>query len=189
MMKFKDVIFKNFYKFDQWFENQWSEIENIGLHSFPEGKIKFTQANRNTFFTTFNKYLNSDEFEQSVMNLLQFYCQNLNGPHCRLLTSVLFYLEENFFLNLSPHLQLSDPIPLKKPSAECELDTSGRGKLRYLWVQCVIDSRKCTTEEMDSDISKLLYGMGPVELTSLQLLLTLLIQHLFFQNLKQVKQK
>ncbi|XP_062590295.1 uncharacterized protein LOC134251887 [Saccostrea cucullata] len=134
-------------------------------------------------------FFNYHQCQVSFM-VTQFYHQDLNGPYCRLLTSILFHLEENFFLSLTPHLQLSDPIPLKKPAAECELDTSGRGKLRYMWVQCVIDSRQHSTEEeMDSDISKLLCEMGPVELTSLQLLMNLLILHLFFQNLKQVKQK
>ncbi|XP_062592438.1 uncharacterized protein LOC134253868 [Saccostrea cucullata] len=70
-------------------------------------------------------FFNYHQCQVSFM-VTQFYHQDLNGPYCRLMTSILFHLEENFFLSLTPHLQLSDPIPLKKPAAECELDTSGR---------------------------------------------------------------
>lgn len=71
--------------------------------------------------------MNSKEFENGTMNLLNSYNQDVKGPALRLLTSVLFYLERSFFQTLCTHLQLTPQEPLTKPATDKTLDTAGKG--------------------------------------------------------------
>jgi len=58
------MFFADFKLFSDWFDEQSSIIEDIGLNCFPEGEVKFTHKHRNDFFIKFNQYINSDEFEK-----------------------------------------------------------------------------------------------------------------------------
>ena len=107
-------------------------MEDIGLNCFPEGEIVFSQKHRNDFFVRFNRYLNSDEYESSAKTLLKYYDQSIESPSFQILTSIMFYLEKDFFLNLSTHLELSAPEPLKKLEPDQDMDLAGKGKLRYI---------------------------------------------------------
>ncbi|CAG2206493.1 PIF1 [Mytilus edulis] len=133
ILYFKELILKNFNLFNDWFDQQASIIDDIGLNCFPEDKDKYTQKHRNDFFIKFNKHINSEEYECSTSVLLKKYeLQELKGPAYRLLTSVLFYIERKFFETLSSHLHLTSPEPLPKPSLTQELDPAGKGKIRYI---------------------------------------------------------
>lgn len=129
---FQTTVCKKFKPYDDWFEEQFSVIEGIGLRSFPEEKEKFTQKHRNDFFVKFNQYINSSQYTASALNLLSIYNQDHKGPVFRVLTSLLFYLEQHYLENLSCHIQLLPPAPLTKPSAELDIDSVGRGKIRYV---------------------------------------------------------
>lgn len=129
--RFKDSILNNFKPFNDWYEQQSSVIDDIGLNCFPEG-TKFTQKHRNDFFVKFNLYINAEDFENSVKFVMKQYGEDLQSPAYRVLTSILFYLERNFFTCLSSHLSLTSPEPLRKPSVDKELDAAGKGKIRYI---------------------------------------------------------
>lgn len=76
--------------------------------------------------------LNSDDFEEKAVQLLEKYYQDTQDPAYRLLNSILFYLERKFFQNLSDHLQQSTPEHLLKPSIHQDLDSAAKGKIRYV---------------------------------------------------------
>ncbi|CAC5396937.1 PIF1 [Mytilus coruscus] len=132
ILVFSDAISKHYQHFYDWFQAQRSIMEDIGLNCFPEGEVKFSQKHRNDYFIKFNKHINSKEYEDSVITLLNYYGQKINGPQFQLLTSIMFYLEKDFFFNLSTHLHLAAPEPLKKLTVDQEMDFSGKGKLRYI---------------------------------------------------------
>ncbi|CAG2187271.1 unnamed protein product [Mytilus edulis] len=101
ILVFSDAISKNYQHFHDWFQAQCSIMEDIGLNCFPEGEVKFSQKHRNDYFIKFNKHINSKEYEDSVIALLNYYGQQINGPQFQLLTSVMFYLEKDFFKSLN----------------------------------------------------------------------------------------
>ncbi|CAG2226885.1 PIF1 [Mytilus edulis] len=101
ILVFSDAISKNYQHFHDWFQAQCSIMEDIGLNCFPEGEVKFSQKHRNDYFIKFNKHINSKEYEDSVITLLNYYGQKINGPQFQLLTSVMFYLEKDFFKSLN----------------------------------------------------------------------------------------
>ncbi|CAG2224499.1 unnamed protein product [Mytilus edulis] len=117
ILYFKELILKNFNLFNDWFDQQASIIDDIGLNCFPEDKDKYTQKHRNDFFIKFNKHINSEEYECSTSVLLKKY--------------ELQELKESF-LKLYLHLHLTSPEPLPKPSLTQELDPAGKGKIRYI---------------------------------------------------------
>lgn len=99
---FKQSIIRNYKYFDEWFTK----------HSISDWYVflkKRKNFHRSTemifFFIKFNKYMNSEEFENGTMNLLNSYNQDVKGPALRLLTSVLIYLERSFLQTLCSHLQ------------------------------------------------------------------------------------
>lgn len=99
---FKQSIIRNYKCFDEWFTK----------HSISDWYVflkKRKNFHRSTemifFFIKFNKYMNSEEFENGTMNLLNSYNQDVKGPALRLLTSVLIYLERSFLQTLCSHLQ------------------------------------------------------------------------------------
>ncbi|XP_033755719.1 ATP-dependent DNA helicase PIF1-like [Pecten maximus] len=50
MLSFEEDIRHNYQSFDNWFKNQYSVIEDIGLNCYPEDVHKFSQKHRNDFF-------------------------------------------------------------------------------------------------------------------------------------------
>lgn len=99
---FKQSIIRNYKCFDEWFTKHSTSDWNVFLK-------KRKNFHRSTemifFFIKFNKYMNSEEFENGTMNLLNSYNQDVKGPALRLLTSVLIYLERSFLQTLCSHLQ------------------------------------------------------------------------------------
>ena len=53
ILLFKQNVLSNYGKFNDWFVQQESIIDDIGLNSFPEEETKFSQKHRNEFLSSF----------------------------------------------------------------------------------------------------------------------------------------
>jgi hypothetical protein len=56
--------------------------------------------------------LNSEEYIQSSIALLTAYGVENSDPQYQFLTTILFYLEQIFFLDFSAHLDLKVPLAI-----------------------------------------------------------------------------
>lgn len=92
----------------------------------------FSAKHQHDFFGKFNKYLASDQYEKSALELLQFYKLDPKGPCYQLLTSILFYLEKKHLEKVLSQIQLQLPAPLQKISTSQSLSGPARGKVRYI---------------------------------------------------------
>ena len=133
MFSFKERILGNFQLYNEWYASQSSTIEDIGLICLPEGEKSYSAKQQHEFFVRFNKYLNSDEYRNSAITLLDMYSIKDSGPQFQFLTTLLFHLERKFFEDLSGHLNLQDPESIKSISVPAEdLPAPARGKIRYI---------------------------------------------------------
>ena len=131
ILECKKVILNRFQTYETYYESQFSAIEDIALNCFPESAAKFSAKHQNDFFVKFNKYLVTDQYEKSALELLQFYKLDPKGSCYQLLTSILFYLEKKKHLEkVLSQIQLQLPAPLQKFSTSQSLSGPARGKVR-----------------------------------------------------------
>lgn len=99
----------------------------------PEGEKTYPAKQQHYFFVKFNEYLNSDEYKQCAISMLNRYSVPEYSSHFQFLTSLLFYIERKFFEELSGHLILQGPESFKSTSMSAEeLPAPAKGKIRYI---------------------------------------------------------
>ena len=118
--------------FAQWFDLQQNILIEFSSSSFPEGKTKFSAKDFNKFYTEINLHLQSDDFRSSTMDLAGRYKSVDKSIVFQILTNLCFNLQNDILREINDRSEKNIPNILEKISLEKDLQSSARGKIRYV---------------------------------------------------------